>query len=86
MASTTTTRSGSIGRLRRELGLRQVDLARLSGCSLSYIGQLEAGFVPQRSEVIQRVLDVLDQAHHDESAATNRASAKNGEATPHEPV
>jgi len=61
----TTTTSGG-GRTRRDLraereraGLTRADLAARVDCSLAMLGNLEAGAIPKRSAVLERVYAVL---------------------------
>lgn len=50
-------------RSRREaLKLSQVDLAIKADCSPAFIAQAEAGYIPKRSKVIDRVWDALNDA------------------------
>lgn len=44
---------------RRELGLRQVDLASLAGVSERFVRQLEGGKASLRLDKVEQVLDVL---------------------------
>jgi predicted transcriptional regulator len=46
---------------RTRLGLSRARLAGLAGCSVTSIDNLEAGYVPSRSAVLARLLDVLDR-------------------------
>jgi transcriptional regulator with XRE-family HTH domain len=48
--------------LRKRAGLTQAQVARAANCSLAFIGQLEAGVLPRRSEVLPRVIAVLNDA------------------------
>ena len=45
---------------RRELGLSQLDLARLTGTTQSAIARLEAGKRPPRIDTLLRIADALD--------------------------
>jgi transcriptional regulator with XRE-family HTH domain len=47
-------------RLREARGLSQQQLAAAADCSLSMVRMLEAGYRPQPSTVLDRVLEVLD--------------------------
>jgi y4mF family transcriptional regulator len=49
----------AIQKQRKSLELTQEDLARFSGCSLPYIGQIEAGKASARMDKLQDVLNVL---------------------------
>jgi predicted transcriptional regulator len=53
--------AGDLRERRRRLGLSRARLAGLARCSVTSIDNLEAGYVPERSGVLARVLDVLDQ-------------------------
>lgn len=46
---------------RLRLGLSRARLAGLARCSVTSIDNLEAGYIPTRSRVLPRVLDVLDR-------------------------
>jgi len=46
-------------RQRESLGLRQIDVARLAPCSVSYLRLLEGGYVPARTRALADVLRVL---------------------------
>lgn len=60
MTTTTTTITGAELRQRRKAaGLTQAELARRADCSLSIVGQFEAGAIPKRSTVLARVLSAL---------------------------
>lgn len=71
--ATITTRADRPARRLRERRLRlRLSRARLAGlarCSVTSIDNLEAGYVPTRSAVLARVLDVLDrlEAHAKDS-------------------
>lgn len=52
--------SGGIGALRRSAGLTQQDLAERAACSIGMVRMLEAGAVPRQSEVLPRVIAVLN--------------------------
>ncbi len=45
---------------RRELGLSQLDLARLTGTTQSAVARLEAGKRPPRIDTLLRIADALD--------------------------
>ena len=45
---------------RRELGLSQLDLARLTGTTQSAIARLEAGKRPPRIDTLLRIADALE--------------------------
>lgn len=57
-------RAGAIKRRRMKLGLSLIEVARRAGCSLTMIGNLERGRIPQRSAALPKVLEVLDEAEH----------------------
>jgi len=62
MATTTVNAApATIGDLRRRAGLTQAQLAQRAACSITFIGQLEAGVFPRRSEVVPRVIAVLNE-------------------------
>lgn len=42
-------------------GLTQLELAVRAGCSPGFIAQAEAGYIPKRSKVMERVTAVLDK-------------------------
>jgi transcriptional regulator with XRE-family HTH domain len=47
---------------RERAGLTRAQLAARAGCSMSMLGDIEAGAVPRRSAVLGRVQAVLDEA------------------------
>ncbi len=49
-----------VGARRRELGLSQLDLARLTGTTQSAIARLEAGKRPPRIDTLLRIAEALD--------------------------
>jgi transcriptional regulator with XRE-family HTH domain len=57
-----TQESGSIRAGRRSAGLSQAQLADRVGCSTDYIRLLERGYMPRFSDVLPRVLEVLEAA------------------------
>lgn len=61
--------AGDLRERRRRLGLSRARLAGLARCSVTSIDNLEAGYVPEHSAVLARVLDVIDrleaEAHTD---------------------
>jgi transcriptional regulator with XRE-family HTH domain len=75
MATTTTQSKASeaIRTWREAAGLTQTELAGRVGCSLTFLGNLERGYVPDHSPTLSRVLDVLEAAT--ESAEPERSDA-----------
>jgi predicted transcriptional regulator len=60
MSTTTLPRqSEDLRALRRAAGLSQVDVAVRAGCSPSFVGQVEAGYRPVRSHLVERIRAVL---------------------------
>ena len=57
---------------RHELGLTQQDVAVRAGCSVSYVRLLESGYLPEASEVLDRIGSVLGPAHDDAPADNGR--------------
>jgi len=68
MGTNTNAETGGIGALRRSAGLTQQDLAQRAACSIGMVRMLEAGAVPRQSEVLPRVIAVLN----DNAPAGNR--------------
>jgi ribosome-binding protein aMBF1 (putative translation factor) len=62
--------AGELRERRQRLGLSRARLAGLARCSVTSIDNLEAGYVPERSAVLFRVLAVLDEI---EDATPERA-------------
>jgi transcriptional regulator with XRE-family HTH domain len=52
--------TSSLRALRRARGWSQEELARRAGCSSASITLFEAGYRPERSEVLARVMAVLE--------------------------
>lgn len=50
-----------IGRKRRQLGLKQAELARMAGVSQSLIAKLEAGTIDSSYTKVKTILDVLNR-------------------------
>ncbi len=50
-----------IGRRRRQLGLKQADLAKMAGVSQSLIAKLEAGAIDSSYTKVKTIFDVLDR-------------------------
>jgi predicted transcriptional regulator len=62
MTATTITSSGSELRAARErVGITRTELARLAGCSLTFLANVEQGAVPRRSPTLDRVWAMLDE-------------------------
>jgi transcriptional regulator with XRE-family HTH domain len=51
--------TGSIRAARIDAGLSQQELAARAGCSVSFVGLLEGGYLPANSDVLPRVLSVI---------------------------
>ncbi len=49
-----------VGARRRELGLSQLELARMTGTTQSAIARLESGQRPPRIDTLLRIADALD--------------------------
>jgi predicted transcriptional regulator len=61
MTATTITTSGCELRTARErAGITRAELARLAGCSLTFLANVEQGAVPRRSPTLDRVWAMLD--------------------------
>jgi transcriptional regulator with XRE-family HTH domain len=52
--------SGALAALRRQLGLRQVDVARRMGVDSGWISRLESGNGNPTAQTIDRYLDAVD--------------------------
>ena len=50
-----------IGRKRRQLGLKQAELAKMAGVSQSLIAKLEAGIIDSSYTKVKTIFDVLDR-------------------------
>ncbi len=61
---------------RRALGLTQGQLAMRADCSRASVALIESGYRPRRSEVLPRILAVLDGRKTSEGPAGNGTSAK----------
>jgi transcriptional regulator with XRE-family HTH domain len=57
----TSNKKRSLSERRRELGLSRPELAKLAGCSVQSINNFEQGFLPKRSEVLERVEAALSE-------------------------
>jgi predicted transcriptional regulator len=67
---------------RQAAGLTQAQLARLADCSLAFVGNLEAGYMPRRSPTLARILAVLDDMNDNDPATTRgrvEESAEDGD-------
>ncbi len=70
MPATKPKRSASDLRQDRErAGLTRQELATASGCSMSMLGLLEAGYDPERSAARERIEAVLDELEREQAAA-----------------
>lgn len=84
MSVNATAAPGGLREQRRAAGLSQQDLAQRAGCSISYVRVLEQGFAPDRSDVLPRILNALNngetgtepEANNGEDPADNRVFAK----------
>lgn len=56
---------------RRAQDLSQQRLAELADCSLSMVRQLESGYQPEASRVLDRIEAVLDLSANDDGSAAN---------------
>jgi DNA-binding transcriptional regulator YiaG len=56
-----TSETGALRDLRRAKGLSQHELAERAGCSIAIVRLLEGGYHPQRSEVVPRLVAVLER-------------------------
>lgn len=61
-------------RLRETAGLTQRELARQADCSLSWIANAEGGYVPRKSETLERVLRALTPSTSKRPTVTSSAS------------
>jgi len=76
-----TEQSGSIRELRASVGISQELLARRADCSTAMVRLLESGYVPAHSEVLPRVLAILN----DERPAANGPLGKMRDGSAHPP-
>lgn len=58
----------SLKERRKAAGLTQQALATRAGCSLAYVTVLENGYTPRGSNVLPRILRVIQEAERDERA------------------
>ncbi|MBN1608661.1 MAG: helix-turn-helix domain-containing protein [Polyangiaceae bacterium] len=79
MSVETKSAPGGIRKARQRAGLSQQRLAELAGCSVSMVALLDGGYEPAQSNVLTRVLEVLNDddpagngADVQESAGTGR--------------
>lgn len=66
--TTTPAQPDEIRAARLDRGMSQAALAGLAKCSVAFVGNLEAGYIPKRSDVLPRILAVL---HNDVETAGN---------------
>ncbi|MGI8845693.1 MAG: helix-turn-helix domain-containing protein [Thermoleophilaceae bacterium] len=64
-------------------GLTQAQLAVRADCSLGSLGNMEAGAIPRRSAVLERVQAILDPYTHETRDSAIPGFAKHGDAPPH---
>jgi predicted transcriptional regulator len=57
--------ASSVRERRIAAGMTQRELAIAADCSLPSVGNLEAGVLPRRSEVVPRILAALDAAERE---------------------
>ena len=50
-----------IGKKRRQLGLKQADLAKMAGVSQSLIAKLEAGTIDSSYTKVKTIFDILNR-------------------------
>ncbi|MGI8623714.1 MAG: helix-turn-helix domain-containing protein [Solirubrobacteraceae bacterium] len=87
--STATTSTDSPGGFdvrsaRQAVGLTRAQLAVRADCSLASLGNIEAGVIPRRSAVLERVAAVLAPETTEGPAGNgNGTLVKNGDAAPH---
>lgn len=68
--TTTITNTGADVRSRRRAaGITQRELAVEASCSIGSVANLEAGVVPRRSEVLDRILEALGRVENRPLAA-----------------
>jgi predicted transcriptional regulator len=70
-----------IRKRRGELGLSRQQLASRVGCSMSYLALLEGGYMPGASDVLPRIMRVLDENRPDWSGRvvlTTSSAARTG--------
>ena len=70
---------GGIRLRRTALGLSQEALARRAGCSTSMVKLLESGYQPSASDVLPRIVSILN----DNGSAANAPVVKEGDTTAH---
>ena len=64
-AITITTTAEEVRAARRRAGITRAELARLAGCSLTFLANVEQGAVPRRSPTLDRVRAALEAAEHE---------------------
>ena len=64
--------------MRVAAGLTQRELAGHAGCSLAWIANAEGGYIPARSETLDRVLSVLNDERRSPQSAAVQTSAEQG--------
>lgn len=67
-AASVGTVASELRELRARAGMTRAQVAALAGCSLSALGNLEAGAIPRRSAVLERVRALLEQLIEDLTA------------------
>lgn len=60
---------------RLALGLTVAQLAKQTGCSMSSINNIEAGYVPRYGHVLSRILHALDVAEDQKSIEARAGNA-----------
>jgi predicted transcriptional regulator len=58
----TTVTAAELREARAQAGMTRAELARLAGCSLTFLANVEQGAVPRRSPTLDRVRAVLVDA------------------------
>jgi transcriptional regulator with XRE-family HTH domain len=61
--------------LRRAAGLTQVELAHAARCSIATVALFEAGYAPERSTVLPRIIAVLNDERGRMTTAPNTREA-----------
>jgi predicted transcriptional regulator len=78
-----TASGGPIREARLALHLSQEELARRADCSTVYVRLLESGYAPSQSDVIPRILRVLNEKRPGgNQVALKTASARDGRHAP----
>lgn len=60
---------------RLKLRMTRAELAIRAQCSMTFLENVESGLVPQRSEVLPRLLGAVEQAEASAAATTDSAAA-----------